>query len=333
MSETIGIVIPIYNVEQYLPRCLDSIISQSYKNLEVILVDDGSTDCSPSICDKYAKKDSRFIVYHKINGGVSDARNFGIKQLSTKYFTMIDPDDFVKSTYIENLLHIRDGYNCEIAVTSATKIIEGGIIKDNQHSDLHITTYGPEKALEILYYRKGINIYPHGKLYPKEFFETESFRTGEIFEDLSIMHRIFSQAKRIGVSQHSDYYYVQRPNSIINSKFNVKKMVQIPICEEIVSFVSDRYPNIIASAKSKYFVTSLNLYVEAAICNATQEQLAEIRKSVLKYNKEVSNDKNNSFVIRLIGKSVPFSMSIVVQAIKFLRWAQKKGLVSINKPF
>lgn len=334
MTDTIGVVIPVYNVESYLSRCMDSVLAQSYADLEIILVDDGSTDKSPEICDMYATADKRVKVYHKTNGGVADARNFGIKNITTKYFTLIDPDDFVKSDYIQNLVNIRDDYSCDIAITGAIKIIEGTEINETEfNGNLDVIQYDPEAALEDLYYRKSINVYPHGKLYPKVYFENEQFNTGEIYEDLSIMHRIFSQAKKIGVSSHSDYYYVQRPHSIVNSEFNIKKMIQISICENIVQYVSDNYPRILDSAKSKYFITSLNLYVEAVTCKASPTLVNEIKKAILKYNKDICRDKNNTLPLRLIGQSVPISLGILVKAVRFLRWMQKRGIVSVNKPF
>ena len=334
MTETIGVVIPVYNVEPYLSRCMDSVLKQSYTNLEIILVDDGSTDKCPEICDIYATTDKRVKVYHKTNGGVADARNYGIKKLTTKYFTMIDPDDFVKTEYIQNLVTIRDNYSCDIAITSAIKIIEGTDIDDvKSDGNLEVIQYDPEAALEDLYSRKNINVYPHGKLYPKIYFEKEQFNIGEIYEDLSIMHRIFSQATKIGVSSHSDYYYVQRPHSIVNSEFNIKKMIQIPICENIVQYVSDNYPRILNSAKSKYFITALNLYVEAVACKAPPASVNEIKKAILKYNEDICRDKKNTLTLRIIGQTVPISLGFLVKAITFLRWMQKKNLISVNKPF
>lgn len=112
----ISVIVPCYKVERYLPKCIDSILRQTYKNLEVILVDDGSPDRSGEICDTYATKDSRIVVIHKANGGLSDARNVGIDQAKGEWITFIDSDDFVSDSYVEVLFHLATDFSCECSV-------------------------------------------------------------------------------------------------------------------------------------------------------------------------------------------------------------------------
>ena len=111
----VSVVIPVYNVEKYLIRCLESVILQTYRNLEIVLVDDGSTDNSGKICDEYAERDSRIKVIHKENGGLSDARNVGIKSASADYIVFIDSDDYVKNVYVQSLVEIALRYDVDIA--------------------------------------------------------------------------------------------------------------------------------------------------------------------------------------------------------------------------
>ena len=131
MKDLISVIIPVYNVEKYINRCVDSVIHQSYTNLEIILVDDGSPDNCPTICDNYSKQDSRIKVIHKKNGGLSDARNVGIEHSKGKYITFIDSDDYISNDYVEILYKLITKYNSKIAVADNYIFYEDGNIYDN----------------------------------------------------------------------------------------------------------------------------------------------------------------------------------------------------------
>ena len=125
-NKLVSIIVPVYNVEKYLPKCVDSLINQTYKNVEIILVDDGSTDQSGNICDTYLEKDNRIVVLHKKNGGLSDARNFGIEHAKGDYYSFVDSDDYLKEQTIEYLVDAAENNDCQISVCNMIRFYDDG---------------------------------------------------------------------------------------------------------------------------------------------------------------------------------------------------------------
>ncbi|WP_230266533.1 glycosyltransferase family 2 protein [Allobaculum fili] len=339
MNEKIAVVIPVYNVEKYISKCIESVCTQSYPNLEIILVDDGSTDSSGEICDAYQKKDDRIRVFHTPNRGLSAARNYGVQQSESNWVIFIDSDDFVTSRYVEDLNTIRLKAGSEISVTQVKKINEESAAYIYSQSGLSklaapdIVKMTVSDALANMYYRKGIPIYAPGKLYLKSILTKHPFRIGEQYEDLSIMHHLFSEANAIGFAQVENYYYLQRPFSIVNSKFSENKMIQIPICKEIHQFIEEKYPKALCAAESKQFVVALNLYVDARTHHADKQVLRKLKKEAGRYVTNIQKDKNNSTAIRLLAKLFPASLVLLPSAMQILRKAQNAGWIKINNPF
>ena len=213
----VSVVVPIYNVEEYLLECVDSIISQSYVNLEIILVDDGSPDNCPALCDEYAKKDKRVQVIHKKNGGLSDARNAGIEKATGKYICFIDSDDYVAKTFIEKLYEALDKNNADMSVCGYKCVHSDGTMKIDER---------PKEAVlgENDYWQK-INpdmfttfVVAWNKLYKKEIFAKIRYEKGKINEDEIILHQVVSQCKRIAVISDKLYFYRKREDSIMGAK-------------------------------------------------------------------------------------------------------------------
>ncbi|OYP01274.1 hypothetical protein CG709_11290, partial [Lachnotalea glycerini] len=152
MTPLISVIVPIYNVEKYIHRCLDSILRQTYKNLEIILIDDGSTDQSANICEEYKKKDERIQCIHKINGGLSEARNVGMRHATGIYMTFIDGDDYIALDYVEYLFSLLSKYAADIAVCNYQKVLENQNIIDQEREKV-IILLGDE-GLENLLYQK-----------------------------------------------------------------------------------------------------------------------------------------------------------------------------------
>jgi glycosyltransferase involved in cell wall biosynthesis len=213
----VSVVVPVYNVEKYLPECVDSIISQSYANLEIILVDDGSPDNCPALCDEYAEKDKRVQVIHKKNGGLSDARNAGIKKATGKYICFIDSDDYVAKTFIEKLYEALDKNNANMSVCGYKCVYSDGTMKIDER---------PKEAVlgEDDYWLK-VNpdmfttfVVAWNKLYKKEIFAKIRYEKGKINEDEIILHQVVSQCKRIAVISDKLYFYRKREDSIMGAK-------------------------------------------------------------------------------------------------------------------
>lgn len=213
----VSIIIPVYKVEPYLRRCLDSIVDQTYTNLEIILVDDGSPDNCPQICDEYAIKDSRIVVIHKENGGLSDARNAGLDICRGEYVSFVDSDDYVHEKYIETLINMAVNENADIAIGEHKKIY--GELQQLKTTTADKFSISSQIALNILFQRKNISfIFSWGKLYKKNLFEEVKFPQGKFHEDEFTSYIILSKCKKISYINSILYYYQQRKDSIMSSK-------------------------------------------------------------------------------------------------------------------
>lgn len=224
MEPLVSVIVPIYNVEKYLCRCVDSIINQTYKNLEIILVDDGATDSCGRICDEYKKVDQRFKVIHKKNGGLSDARNAGFRESNGQYICFIDSDDYIDPTYVSTLLFIIRTYNCDIAVCSfkcfdelinkRDKVKEKVLVLNNV--EMISRMYKSETFVET--------VVAWNKLYKRNIFDGIEYPVGRIHEDEAITCELLYKANRIGITNEQLYFYTLRENSITSSSVNRKKL-------------------------------------------------------------------------------------------------------------
>ena len=188
MNEKITVIVPVYNVEHYLDKCLDSLINQTYKNLEIIVINDGSTDNSGIICQEYAQKDNRIIYIEKENGGLSDARNVGLDKMTGSYVTFIDSDDWVESDYVEVLYNKLIEYRADIAVGNYCKFNES-----DSNFYFHISGNYFEKLYDNVSIVDCLNdsnrllnsalIVAWGKIYRKEIISNFRFPVGRVTED------------------------------------------------------------------------------------------------------------------------------------------------------
>jgi glycosyltransferase involved in cell wall biosynthesis len=213
------VVVPIYKVEKYIDKCINSIINQTYKNLEIILVDDGSPDNCPQICDEYAKKDNRIKVIHKENGGLSDARNRGIKEARGEYIGFVDSDDYIDDGMYEYLYNLIKKHNAEISICGFKEVDENGKAIKEKKSEC-INEYSSIEALEILAEDIIITNHAWNKLYKRELFVKNSieYPVGKIMEDISTTYKLFEESNRIVLGDEIQYYYLIRETSISGEK-------------------------------------------------------------------------------------------------------------------
>ena len=222
MNESlISIVVPIYNVEDYLNECIYSLINQTYKNIEIILVDDGSTDNSGNIADGLSKIDSRINVYHKNNGGLSDARNFGIEHSKGKYICFVDSDDYVKEDYVESMYTNLVQNKTKISCCGFCHLYENDVVKEINFQNIKNKFVGDEAQiyLNIIGY---YNVSSCNKLFDIDLFKNIRFPVGKKSEDWFIMYLLFEKAHAIYYNSDSKYIYRQRMGSITkNSSANL----------------------------------------------------------------------------------------------------------------
>lgn len=219
--EKISVIIPVYNVEKYLVKCIDSVINQTYTNLEIILVDDGSPDRCPQICDEYAKKDKRIRVIHKANGGLSDARNAGIDVADGEYICFLDGDDYIAPNMYEKLYTAIKKNNADMSICNFCYVDENGNILDKENMEYPIKDeyISGRKVLEekLMELNRHYWVVAWNKLYRHEIFERCRYPVGKIHEDEYVLPMIYDGKNVEGISDRL-IYYVQRPGSIMHEK-------------------------------------------------------------------------------------------------------------------
>lgn len=236
MNDLISVIIPIYNVEKYLKKCIDSVLMQSYENLQIILVDDGSTDGSSKICDEYAKFDNRILVIHKKNGGLSSARNAGLKEARGNYITFLDSDDYVNATVYQELYMALQKRKDRIACTNFRRVDEAGKIYDkiDPHSNMEILS-NIQYLRELLLHIGDTSTCT--KLFPKEVLKDKFFNEDKLNEDFLFMVDLITCFKEIVYTGSVGYFYLIRENSISSgygkaiedmalNAINVNKIIQ-----------------------------------------------------------------------------------------------------------
>ena len=223
MNDLISIIIPVYNVEKYIEKCIQSVLQQTYENLEIIIVDDGSPDSSPEICKKYVQKDSRIKLFHKQNGGLSDARNYGLEHAHGRYVYFLDSDDYIIKDAIEQLYQPIAGKDNEISVMNFYTVWKD---KKEINKNIILGEFNQKEALLYLLQGK-ISNYAWDKLYPIELWKDIKFPVGKIFEDTRTTYKVFNKAKRVKTLDYAGYCYVQRPGSITdNDKYNRTEVIE-----------------------------------------------------------------------------------------------------------
>ena len=206
--DLISVIIPIYNVEQYINQCLQSICMQSYKNLEIILVDDGSSDHCPEMCDEWAEKDSRIHVIHKKNGGLSEARNVGISCAKGEYIAFVDSDDWVEKDLYQKLWNELHKNNAQIAACRIVKVFEATSEEQKIYSEQKIFT--SKEALQTLLKGQDFCAVAWNKLYRRKCICRIDFPVGKTHEDEFWTYQVFGKAKTIVKIERKLYYYFQR---------------------------------------------------------------------------------------------------------------------------
>ncbi len=227
-QDLISVVVPVYNVKQYLTRCLDSIINQTYSYLEIIIIDDGSTDDSGKICDEYSIKDQRIRVIHKTNGGLSDARNVGIDKANGKYISFVDSDDYLHPEFIEILYKNICEYKADVSICGFIKGTNSKFSGKTKRNECKV--FKREEMLGQWHGKyRHIETQAWNKLYLKDLFTGEKIRypRGMNHEDVQTTHLVIAACNRVVITESRLYYYFQRSDSITNSTFTDKRIYDI----------------------------------------------------------------------------------------------------------
>ena len=235
----VSVIVPVYKVESYLERCVSSLINQTYKNMDIILVDDGSPDNCPKMCDQFAEQYNNITTLHKKNGGLSDARNFGVRYSENEWIIFVDSDDYVESVYVETLVNLQKQFDAEMVITRTARENENGGGKP-KHQKFNSYLCDKQTALYKVYGGIDVGWAAYGKLYQKRYLLEHPFPIG-YFEDCACMYKIIDEVDRIAIGDYEEnYHYIQRDGSILNSFLNENHMIIFDIAREFEKFIYER---------------------------------------------------------------------------------------------
>ena len=316
----ISVIVPVFKVEKYLPRCLDSILSQTFTDFELLLVDDGSPDSCPEICDEYARRDRRISVIHKENGGLSSARNAALDRATGKYVSFVDSDDYITADALQTLYSALTETDSDIAVGNMMSVDESGYISEFYIPADGRTLLEGDEILSTLNQPCACN-----RLYKSEIFRSLRFPEGRLYEDVFIYHRILAQTKRMVLTGKTDYYYLIRSDSIMHSEYDIR-------FTDIVFAVKERY-EWLDSIGQKELANEARMFVYSRVAAAyanldaaipeNRKKLHEIRDIYISCYRVLMNDRSigikqriRLFLLRylphihtkLFGKNMPVSL-------------------------
>lgn len=285
MDDLITVILPVYNVSQYLHRCIKSVISQTYKNIEIILVDDGSTDNSGSICDEYKDIDHRIKVIHKVNGGLSDARNAGIEIATGEYLTFIDSDDYIDEDYVKYLYGLVKEGQTLMSICSHTVVYDNGTVLKKETGERQ--KLESKTVLDRILYDEDIDLSAWAKLYHKSLFKDIRFPVGRLFEDAATTYKFIDKSGYVMIGSQSKYYYMIRSNSISTVGFSRKKIDLITSTKEMCDYCENKYPELKSGALRRLTYSYLSTLSQLANSNVKdieiqKELMSFIRKNGLK---------------------------------------------------
>ena len=296
MKPLISVVVPVYNVQSYVSKCIESILQQTHDNLEIILIDDGSEDESPLICDKYAKEHDNIVVLHQRNSGPSKARNSGLDIANGEYIAFVDSDDYIHPIYIEFLLAQMMLSNVRISCCGYTRDA-----KQLHDGELSIDSYGvtlnDTEAFGKLLDNQEFCA-PWGKLYNRDVINHIRFPEGLLFEDMVFAPQVFKLAKFIAVSDINLYYYNQENVSIVRSLLNYSKLLQyINGVEYWVIFAKSNYPSLIEKSTVVFNRNIINICKVIASEEAVEFKLLHdnLRNDILRNTRSILYTKEYSF--------------------------------------
>lgn len=241
-NDLISIIVPVYNVEKYIEKCLASLIGQTYRNIEIVLVDDGATDSSGCICDTFAMQDDRIKVIHKKNGGLSDARNVGITKATGKYLVFVDSDDDVKLDMVQYLYELIIKSDCKMALCTHTVVLPNG--KELSYGNCGYEVLSAKECIRRLCYHDVIDTSAWAKIYDADIFKQVNFPKGKLFEDIGTTYKTFILSGKIACGYESKYNYYVRNNSIVTGSFKPAKLDLLEMTDKMGEEVLQFYPDL-----------------------------------------------------------------------------------------
>lgn len=322
-EKLISIIIPIFNVKDYLKRCIESVQVQTHSNIEIILVDDGSWDGSSEICDQYRTIDSRVKVIHQKNSGISAARNSGMHISNGEYIAFVDSDDYLHIDFLKILLNCALENEAEISVCSFIKVYQNHEVAINNRVEKKLfSNVGALK--DVLSYPSTCDVMVWNKLYKKSLFIDHliEFPVGKIYEDTFIIYRLLYAANKVAFINLPLYYYLQRRGSIMHSSFNVQNFDMLEAANETVAWVDKFEPSLdqmVRGYRLRFQITLINRITDAK--NIDEKLWGELSKTILNDSIHLKNTKyisqKHKLFIRIIGfGKIPYTICRKIYLLK-----------------
>ena len=269
----ISIVIPVCDVEEYVDECLQSIVDQTYKNLEIIVVDDGSKDSSSEKCKNWKEKDKRIRVIRKEHGGPSDARNAGLKEITGEYVGFVDSDDVLHREMYERLYEMLSDTNAEISCCNMKRDKTFEHFKNEKSKKENIRIYNPQDAQEAIMKETDIFVTVWNKLYKREVIEGIVFEKGKIHEDEFWSYRAVAKAKKVVTTKERLYGYRQRKNSIMHRRYSLANLDFLDARAERLAFYEKNFPKLVSFARSNLRFECIRAMQYSLLCLAEKDKV------------------------------------------------------------
>lgn len=307
----ISIIVPVYNTSKYLGKCLNSLINQTYRNIEIIVVNDGSTDDSLDLAKRIAKTDDRIKVYSKENGGLSSARNFGISKTNGEYIGFVDSDDYVEKNMFEKLYGMIKSTRAKMAICGWYLVENEQIRKCKFKCDE--VTLTDEQAIDMLLNHVSFDNFACNKLFHCSLFINISFPTGQVLEDLSTIYKLINEAKVIVVDSEPLYYYVLHSNSITSNLYKQVDVESFKAFENRKDALLKMYPKLANKIKANYFTANRQYFTISIHSNFRDKKFERARIKEMR--------KNVCYV--WTDKSMPFRVKVSSTVISILPYLFK----------
>ena len=269
MAPKLSIIVPIYNTEKYLKRCIDSILGQSYYDFELILVDDGSTDSSWKICEFYQKKDVRIRLFRKENGGASSARNYGIDMAQGVFLGFVDSDDWLDMEMYRVLMEGIEEYDADISVCNFYMYDRKGEKRmfSNQKSNI---VYSHDEAMKEIATNNNLTYSPCNKIYNKRLFDTHRFKEGIIYEDMDLMYKLVDICEKVIYTSEALYCYYYNQASVMRSFFSLDQLVGYEILKQKYQYYRTKYPQWSCDVYAELVVVGFDMYSHVRVYHPTK---------------------------------------------------------------
>lgn len=292
MNDTprISIIVPVYNVEAYLDRCVESLLAQSWENIEIVLVNDGSKDNSGALCDAWCARNPRIRAVHKPNGGLSSARNEGLRHVDSPYVMFIDSDDAIHPDMCRHLLQAMLDNQAQIATCEAAHTFDDQTPPYTVLNDWQILDR--EEAIRRMWYQTGFFPSACTKLYRTELFAQQKFTEGLLYEDVDIMHRLLWQADKIVCTNSALYAYMHRGESITNQTFKLRDLDILTIADRLLAFAEENAASLLGAARAYAVTAAMRVELNAPKTEAFAPGRDKARSMLRSYGKQVLFDKH-----------------------------------------